>query len=241
MVVVVTMIVPMHVRSDWDDAMLRARERAGTITLPRFRRRFLVVVVVVAATGHGETPFFFVCLALNTLKSLQGQAEKDKMKIGELAKQAGCPVETVRYYEREGLLHAAVRNEVNNYRQYDHSHLDRLTFIRHCRALDMTHGEIRALLEARQQPDASCESINELIDTHLRHVQARMAELKALETQLIDLRGQCQAARAMRDCGILRELDQPGEAAWRGPSAPPSHVSGSHCATEMQAHVRKNG
>lgn len=163
------------------------------------------------------------------------------MKIGELAKQAGCPVETVRYYEREGLLHAAVRNEVNNYRQYDHSHLDRLMFIRHCRALDMTHGEIRALLDARQQPDASCESINELIDTHLHHVQARMAELKALETQLIDLRGQCHAARATRDCGILRELDQAGDAAWRSPSAPPSHVSGSHCATEMHTHARKNG
>ncbi len=158
------------------------------------------------------------------------------MQIGELAKQAGCPVETVRYYEREGLLHAAMRNESNNYRQYSHSHLDRLTFIRRCRSLDMTHGEIRALLDARQQPDASCESINELIDAHLLHVQARMAELRALEAQLIDLRSQCHAAQATRDCGILRELDYPGDNSWRSPELTHSHVSGSHYSNDAHVH-----
>lgn len=161
------------------------------------------------------------------------------MQIGELAKQAGCPVETVRYYEREGLLHAAVRNESNNYRQYNLSHLDRLTFIRRCRSLDMTHGEIWALLDARQQPDASCESINELIDTHLLHVQARMTELRALEGQLIDLRSQCHAARATRDCGILHELDHPGDTAWRSPALTHSHVSGSHSSSDVHNHGEK--
>lgn len=161
------------------------------------------------------------------------------MQIGELAKQANCPVETVRYYEREGLLHAAVRNESNNYRQYNLSHLDRLTFIRRCRSLDMTHGEIWALLDARQQPDASCESINGLIDTHLLHVQARMAELRALEGQLIDLRSQCHAARATRDCGILRELDHPGDTAWRSPALTHSHVSGSHSSSDAHNHGEK--
>lgn len=163
------------------------------------------------------------------------------MKIGELASQVGCPVETVRYYEREGLLPAAVRDEANNYRRYEYSHLERLTFIRRCRALDMTHGEIRALLRARVEPDASCESINALIDSHLEHVQSRVAELKALEAQLTELRGQCHAARATRDCGILRELDQPGDAAWRSSSAPPSHVAGSLCTTESHTHKRENG
>ena len=137
-----------------------------------------------------------------------------QMKIGELASQAGCPVETVRYYEREGLLPAAMRDEANNYRRYEHSHLERLTFIRRCRVLDMTHHEIRALLEARAEPDASCESINELIDAHLEHVQARVTELKALEAQLTALRRQCQAAKATRDCGILRELEHPSDAVW---------------------------
>lgn len=162
------------------------------------------------------------------------------MKIGELAKQAGCPVETVRYYEHEGLLPAALRDEVNNYRKYDQSHLERLTFIRRCRALDMTHSEIRALLQARAEPDASCESINELIDAHLTHVQARITELKALETQLTELRTQCHATRATRDCGILHKLDQRADVVWHSPSTPLSHIAGSHCSTEPHTHPRKN-
>ena len=59
------------------------------------------------------------------------------MKIGELAKLADCQVETVRYYEREGLLPAPARSE-GNYRLYSSEHLERLTFIRNCRTLDMT-------------------------------------------------------------------------------------------------------
>ncbi|SMF33153.1 Cd(II)/Pb(II)-responsive transcriptional regulator [Pseudogulbenkiania subflava] len=162
------------------------------------------------------------------------------MKIGELAKQVGCPVETVRYYEREGLLPAALRDSVNNYRHYDHSHLERLLFIRRCRALDMTHEEIRVLLQARVEPDASCESINELIDAHLHHVQARISELKALEEQLAELRGHCQTAQATRDCGILRELDQPADAEWHAPAAAPSHVAGSRCGHESIPASRKH-
>ena len=59
------------------------------------------------------------------------------MKIGELAKAAGTQVETIRYYEREGLLPLANRTE-GNYRVYDSAHAQRLAFIRHCRCLDMT-------------------------------------------------------------------------------------------------------
>ena len=148
------------------------------------------------------------------------------MKIGELAKVAGCGVETVRYYEKEGLLPTALRNEENNYRHYDQHHLQRLTFIRRCRALDMTHVEIRTLLQASTDPDASCDSINELIDAHLLHVQRRIAELQALESQLVDLRSHCDAVRSTRDCGILRELEHATQ-------TPPvssgcTHIGGCH-------------
>ncbi len=131
------------------------------------------------------------------------------MKIGELARLAACPVETARYYEREGLLSAPLRNEQNNYRDYGQVHLDRLVFIRRCRSLDMTHQEIRTLLTARQQPDASCQSINALLDEHLLHVQMRISELQALAQQLTELRHHCQSVQTMRDCGILKELAQP--------------------------------
>ncbi|QHM71742.1 Cd(II)/Pb(II)-responsive transcriptional regulator [Mixta intestinalis] len=129
------------------------------------------------------------------------------MKIGELARLAGCSVETVRYYEREGLLQAALRN-LNNYRYYDSHHLENLKFIRRCRALDMTHEEIRTLLQARSQPDADCGAVNALIDRHLHHVQAKIQELNVLEKQLTELRGCCHTNRTARHCGILRELEQ---------------------------------
>ena len=78
------------------------------------------------------------------------------MKIGELAAATGTPIETIRYYEREGLLPAPDRT-VGNFRIYDETHLSRLEFVRHCRALDMNLDEIRVLLEfragsARKQP-----------------------------------------------------------------------------------------
>lgn len=161
------------------------------------------------------------------------------MQIGELARQAGCSVATVRYYEREGLLHPAERNDANNYRQYGNSHLDRLTFIRRCRSLDMAHDEIRALLEARRQPDASCVRINELIDAHLAHVQARVAELRALETQLTDLRARCHVARSTRDCGILHALDHPGQPCPLAAHNGHSHVSGCHHAADARGPGNK--
>ncbi|MFO1378776.1 MAG: MerR family transcriptional regulator [Chitinivorax sp.] len=72
------------------------------------------------------------------------------MKIGELAQQAGCSVETIRYYEREGLLPLPGRTS-GNYRHYDAAQLERLQLIRRCRTLDMTHDEIRTLLGYRDR------------------------------------------------------------------------------------------
>jgi DNA-binding transcriptional MerR regulator len=69
------------------------------------------------------------------------------MRIGELAQTSGTPIETIRFYEREGLLPAAARTE-GNYRIYTPQHADRLGFIRQCRSLDMTLDEVRVLLVA---------------------------------------------------------------------------------------------
>ncbi len=115
------------------------------------------------------------------------------MKIGELAKRTGCPVETIRYYEREGLLPEPARSE-GNYRQYTLAHVERLSFIRHCRSLDMTQEEIRTLLALRDRPEADCGTANRLIDEHLHHVEVRIAELQALREQLRDLGSRCTVA-----------------------------------------------
>ena len=127
------------------------------------------------------------------------------MKIGELAKVTGSPVETIRFYEREGLLPQAERTE-GNYRIYDQNHAERLAFIRNCRNLDMTLNEIRDLLRFKEAPTENCGEVNALLDEHIGHVADRIRELKALEKNLRALRLQCHAANASKNCGILNGL-----------------------------------
>jgi Cd(II)/Pb(II)-responsive transcriptional regulator len=127
------------------------------------------------------------------------------LKIGELAKHTGSQVETIRYYEREGLLPAPARSE-GNYRLYGPSHAERLQFIRHCRSLDMTLDEIRNLLSFRDAPEASCSAVNDLLDKHIDHVATRIRELLALQKQLKELRSLCHSTQAVKDCEILHTL-----------------------------------
>jgi Cd(II)/Pb(II)-responsive transcriptional regulator len=127
------------------------------------------------------------------------------MKIGELAQVAHCTVETVRYYEKEGLLPAPART-ASNFRQYGPAHAERLRFIRNCRALDMSHGEIRALLILADQPTQGCGAINAVFDQHIAHVDERIRELVQLKEQLSGLRKRCQTEQAVDACGILLEL-----------------------------------
>jgi len=127
------------------------------------------------------------------------------MRIGELGQATGVDVETIRYYEKEGLLSAPARSE-NGYRAYTEKHLERLAFVRHCRALDIPLTEIKRLLEFVEQPNADCGDIDQLIDTQLAKVRARLKSLKALEKQLSSLRGRCGAKHIAGECGILHEL-----------------------------------
>ncbi len=130
------------------------------------------------------------------------------MKIGELAQLARCGTETIRYYERIGLLPPPVRGD-NNYRRYTEQHVEQLRFIRNCRSLDMTHEEIRALLDySSAEPTPDCSPINDLIQEHLQHVTIRIQELQSLEKQLRDLYLQCQHPGHVSDCGILENLNK---------------------------------
>lgn len=127
------------------------------------------------------------------------------MKIGELAKLAQCTVETVRYYEKAGLLLKPARTS-GNYRVYSPEHLDRLRFIRNCRALNMSHDEIHTLLSLVDQPAEGCGAINLLFDQHIAHVEERIRELTHLKQQLGVLRQRCRIEQAVDACGILQGL-----------------------------------
>lgn len=147
------------------------------------------------------------------------------MKIGELAARAGCQVETIRYYEQQGLLPQPGRTP-GNYRVYGAEHLERLTFIRNCRSLDMTLREVAELLTLRDGPEDSCESVNKLIDEHIGHVNKRIVALKQLQAQLVELRHQCSTPRDIDHCAILGQLTVSGSVS--APEPNDSHVSGGH-------------
>ncbi len=124
------------------------------------------------------------------------------MKIGELAVESSTPIETIRYYEREGLLPAPARTQ-GNFRVYDASHKERLLFVRFCRGLDMSLDEVRVLLRFKDAPAEDCGDVNELLDEHIGHVSTRIRELRALEKQLKELRARCGVSQSADQCGIL--------------------------------------
>ena len=148
-----------------------------------------------------------------------------QLKIGDLARRAQCPAETIRYYEREGLLPEPTRT-AGNYRLYSRAHLERLAFIRNCRSLDMTLEEIRQLLRVRDVPGENCDAAHRLLDEHIAHVATRVTELQQLERQLKALRRQCAPARLEKNCAILDGLGRRATAGTAKKSG--LHVRGTH-------------
>lgn len=127
------------------------------------------------------------------------------IKIGELAKRTECQVETIRYYEKEGLLPEPTRSS-GNYRLYGEEHVERLRFIRHCRTLDMALDDVRTLLKYRDTPDEDCGDVNALLDKHIHEVEVRVKELMQLKRHLMILREKCSSANSAESCGILQAL-----------------------------------
>ena len=148
------------------------------------------------------------------------------MKIGQLASASDTVVETIRYYEREGLLPEPARTE-SNYRTYGGEHLARLQFIRYCRGLDMSLEEIRVLLRFKDSPQENCGDVNTVLDEHIGHVSRRIKELRALEKELKALRAQCLETREAQQCGILEGLARASNTT-KKPSG--QHLKGVHRA-----------
>ncbi|QDQ87330.1 Cd(II)/Pb(II)-responsive transcriptional regulator [Alcaligenaceae bacterium SJ-26] len=128
------------------------------------------------------------------------------LKIGELARQTHCTVETIRYYEQAGLLPAPLRSS-GNYRLYNDNHIERLHFIRHCRTLDISLEEIQTLLAYKDTPEQDCAHVNALLDTHIDRLETQIATLLSLKRRLQDLRGQCSGSHPVENCGIIQGLE----------------------------------
>lgn len=146
--------------------------------------------------------------ALKTLKSLQSQpivlAKGFTLQIKELARAKGVDVGTIRYYEKQGMLPEPARRD-NGYRDSAAEHLERLSFIRHYRALDMPLGDINRLLGFTDARSAHCSDVDLLVDDQLGRVRTRLKRMRALEKQLLQLRVRCSGMHEGH-CGILDEL-----------------------------------
>ncbi|MEJ1979000.1 MAG: helix-turn-helix domain-containing protein [Acetobacteraceae bacterium] len=127
-----------------------------------------------------------------------------RLAIGDLAKRTGTKVETIRYYERIGLLPKPARTE-GNYRSYDNEHLGRLSFIRRARDLGFSLDQVRELLGLADQRDRSCEAVDVIARQHLAEVEHKIADLNALRDELADLIGRCRHG-TVAECRIIETL-----------------------------------
>lgn len=126
------------------------------------------------------------------------------MKIGELSKATATNVETIRYYERIGLLPEPARTE-SGYRSYDPAHRSRLKFIRHSRDLGFTIEEIRSLLDLSDHPDRDCSEADQIATHHLEQVEKKIAQLDVLRAELSRIVGRCRGGLA-GDCRVIDAL-----------------------------------
>ncbi len=132
------------------------------------------------------------------------------MQIGQIAKLSGCTVETVRYYEKEGLI-AAPERQANGYRRYNKSHLAQLVFVRHCRSLDLPLEDIQTLQTLKSIPEQQCHEISELVDSQISRIERQIRSLQQLKKQLRTLSKTCNADHIIADCMIVRSLELPTE------------------------------
>ena len=126
------------------------------------------------------------------------------MKIGELSRATGTNIETIRYYERIGLLPAPDRTAAN-YRSYGSAHRSRLSFVRHSRDLGFTIEEIRSLLDLSDDPARDCGEADRIATAHLEQVEAKIAQLTLLREELTRIVGRCRGGIAA-DCRVIEAL-----------------------------------
>lgn len=126
------------------------------------------------------------------------------MTIGSLSKGTGCKIETIRYYERVGLLPAPPRS-AGGHRLYGEDHLRRLVFVRRSRALGFGLDEVRVLLGLVDGGAVTCAEVKAVTLGHLAEVRRKLADLKRLEGVLAEMAAQCEGGQ-VPDCPVIDAL-----------------------------------
>lgn len=134
----------------------------------------------------------------------KARARKQPLTRGVVAARTGVNIETVRYYERIGLLPAPPRSE-GGHRMYDEGLLRRLNFIRRCRELGFTLDEVRGLLRLVDGGDYTCGEVKALTTARLGEVRHKLADLKRLEKVLREMVARCEGGE-VPDCPVIEAL-----------------------------------
>lgn len=132
------------------------------------------------------------------------------LRIGELARRAGLSVETLRYYERRGLIPPPARL-ASGYRSYPESTLQRLQFIRRCKQLGFSLDEVAQLLQLDMDPQLSAAEVKAQVDAKISAVKHKIADLQRLQHSLQALSARCCGTGSTSDCPILDFLHQPDD------------------------------
>ncbi len=129
------------------------------------------------------------------------------LSIGQLAKRAGVGVETVRYYEREGLLVEPQRRQ-SGYRQYQSDTVDRLLFIRRAKELGFTLKEIKELLSLRVDEEKTCADVRQQAEAKIADIEDRIRSLQRMKRALVQVTRQCSGNGPTSDCPILESIER---------------------------------
>ena len=131
-------------------------------------------------------------------------SRKSGLLRGVLAKQSGVNSETIRYYEKIGLMPDPIRSE-GGHRLYNDTHLRRLLFIRRCRELEFTLKEVRGLLELVDEGDYTCAEVRERTIVHLDDVRQKIRDLQKMQRTLKIMVSQCDGG-LVAECPIIDTL-----------------------------------
>ena len=133
------------------------------------------------------------------------------MKIGELADRAGVTVDTIRFYERRGLI-AEPRRRDSGYRIYSPDYVERIRFIKRAQELGFALKEVDELLSLRVSEGSSCAAVRRQAETKLKDVEEKIRDLTRVRKVLLELAAACPGAGPISDCPILEAIAQNGEA-----------------------------
>jgi len=132
--------------------------------------------------------------------------QNDTLTIGQVAKLSGIGIETIRFYEREGLVEEPARRE-SGYREYTSDVVTRLTFIKRAQELGFSLREISELLALKLHPKASCAAVKQRAEGKVTDIETKIRDLQKMKKALMGLIASCNASKPVSECPILEAFD----------------------------------